>query len=177
MKRFGGATSWRALVEQLRSYLGHGLRPLGVPDLEARVDGNEEGLPISVAPGCLQGRWHVVPVDPQRSFLWCRARDREIERGAQRVEIRPRALQPAVGGILLMRGIASFDDAGHPSAHICHRLPRSTEIQQHRTAIGAHDDVVGSDVAMEEILAVHQLECVEQRFDKGIEFALCRWPA
>ena len=64
----GSRLAGGAPLEQHRPQLRHGPRPLGVPDLEAGVDGGEEVRPV-VALGGLRRRRHVVLVDAQRGFL------------------------------------------------------------------------------------------------------------
>ena len=76
-----------------------------------------------------------------------------------------------------MRRVAGLDDARHGAGHLGDRPPRGAEVEQHRRAVGAHDDVVGGDVAVQEVLAVHHLQRVEQRGDDRIELLLRRRPA
>ena len=106
-----------------------------------------------------------------------RAGDGPIERAAQRIEVGPRPLQAAVGRILLVRRVAGLDDARERPAHLGNRPPRRAEIQQHRAAVGAHDDVVGRDVAMQEVGRVHHFQRVEQRRDDRIQLVLRGRPA
>ena len=86
-------------------------------------------------------------------------------------------MQAAIGGILLLRGVAGLDDAGQRMAPLGDRAPRRAEIEQHGRAIGADDDVVGRDIAMQEVRGVHHLQGIEQRGDDGIELVLRRRPA
>ena len=67
-----------------------------------------------------------------------------------------------------------FDDAGDNSAHLDDRAPRSAEIEQHRRPIFAHDDVVGSDVAMKKRLCMQHLQRLEQGRNNPVEFLLRR---
>ena len=148
-----------------------------MPHLEAGVDGRQEARAVAALAGHLRRRRHVVLVDAQRGFLGRMPGDGAVERAAQRVEIRPGALQAAVGGILLVRRVAGLDDAGHRAAHLGDGAARGTEVEQHGRAVAAHDDVVGGDVAMQEVLRVHHLQRVEQRGDDRIELFLRRQPA
>lgn len=52
-------------------------------------------------------------------------------------------------------------------------VARRAEIDQHRRAIGAHEDVVGRDIPMKHVVAVNELECIEQRSDNAVELVLC----
>ncbi len=142
-----------------------------MPDLEAGVDGREKASAIAALRG-LRRRWHMVFVEAQRGFLGRLAGDGAVERAAERVEVRPGPLQAAVRSVLLLRRIAGFDDAGEGTAPLGNRTPRRSEIEQHRRAVGAHDDVVGGDVAVQEILRVHHLQRIEQRRRDAIELVL-----
>ena len=61
-------------------------------------------------------------------------------------------------------------------AHLGDGAPRRAEIEQHGAAVGAHDDVVGGDVAMQG-LRVHHLQRVEERGDDAVELLLRGRPA
>ena len=73
--------------------------------------------------------------------------------------------------------IAGLDDAGQRAAHLGDRTPRGAEIEQHGRAVGAHDDVVGGDVAMQEVGRVHHLQRVEQGRDDAVQLVLRGRPA
>ena len=142
-----------------------------MPHLEAGVDGSQE-LAAVVASRGLDCRAHAVLVDAQHRLLRRLAGDRPVERGAEGVEIGPRPLQAAVAGVLLVRGIARLDDARERAAHLRHGPARRPEVEQHGGAVRAHDDVVGGDVAVQEVGRVHHLERIEQRGDEEIELVL-----
>ena len=147
-----------------------------MPHFEAGVDGRQETRPVGAF--CRLGsRHHMVLIDAQRGFLGSLPGDGAVERAAQRIQVRPGALQAAVGGVLLVRRVAGLDDARHGAGHLGDRPPRGAEVEQHRRAVGTHDDVVGGDVAMQEVFAVHHLQRVEQRGDDRIELLLRRRPA
>ena len=76
-----------------------------------------------------------------------------------------------------MRRVAGLDDAGERAAHLGHRAARGAEIEQHGRAVGADDDVVGGDVAVQEVGRVHHLQRIEQRVQDGVELLLRRRPA
>src|SRR2546421_4335662 len=102
--------------------------------------------------------------------------DGAVEHAPQRIQIRPGTLQAAIGGVLLVRRVAGLDDAGHGAAHLGDGSPRRTEVEQHRRAVSAYDDVVGSDVPMQEVLSVQYLQRVEHRGDDRVELFLS-WQA
>ena len=166
---------WRSRQQdrpQLRNCLG----PLRKSHLEAGSRWRR-GSPGDTCPWPPARRAHVVLVHAQRHFLRRPPGDGAVERATQRVDIRPGTLQAVVGGVLLVRRVAGLDDAGERAAHLGDGPPRRTEIEQHRAAVGAHDDVVGRDVAMQEVLRVHHLQRVEQGGDDPVELILRGRPA
>ena len=120
---------------------------------------------------------HAVIGHAQRRFLGLLAGDGLVERGAERIEVRPRALVAAVGGVLLVRRIADLDDAGERAAHLGHRPPCGAEVEQHRRAVLADQDVVRSDVAMQQVGCVQRLQRFEQRCGNPVQLGLRRPPS
>ena len=161
----------RYAPQQHAPQLRHRPRTLGVPHLEAGVDGGQELAAVVPSHG-LDRRAHAVLVDAQHRLLRRLAGDGPVERGTEGVEIRPRPLQAAIAGILLVRGIPRLDYAGERAAHFGDSPPGRAEIEQHGRAVGAHDDVVRGDVTVQEVGRVHDLQRIEQRGDEEIELVL-----
>ena len=125
-----------------------------------------------VALGGLRCRRHAVFIEAQGGVLGDLAGDGAVEHAAERIDVGPRALLAAVGGILLVGGIAGLDDAGERLAHLGDRAAGGAEIEQHGGAVGADDDVVGGDVAMQEIGRVQHLQGIEHRRHDAVELLL-----
>ena len=102
------------------------------------------------------------------------AGDRVIERGAQRVDVGPRALAPARLGVLLVGAVARLHERGDGLGVRGDLAACRAEVDEHRIARLADDDVVGRDVAMQEVGLVDQLERIEQRRQDGVELLLAR---
>ncbi len=142
-----------------------------MPDLEAGVDRGKKIAPVFTL-GELRRRGHVVLVDTQHGFFRRPASDGSIERGAEGVEVGPGPLQAPIRGVLLVRAVAGFHDARERAAHLGHRATCGAKVEQHGRAVAAHDDVVGGDVAVQEVGRVHHFQRVEQRRDEAIELLL-----
>ena len=99
-----------------------------------------------------------------------------IERGGQRIDIRPRPLLFTGLGILLVGAVARLDERTHRLRTRDDGFAGRAEIDQHRHAIASDDNVVGRHVAMEVVGLVNELERVEQRLDDGVELGLSRRP-
>ena len=150
--------------------VGNGSRAVPRRKAQRPVDGIEEIGPVAGLRD-LRRRRHVVFAEAQRGFLGRMSGHGAIERAAERVDVGPGPQQAAVGGVLLVRGVAGLDDAGGRAAHLRHRPARGAEIEQHRGAVGANEDVVGGDVAMQEIGRVDQLQRIEQRRREPIQLS------
>ena len=125
-----------------------------------------------VTPRAPTRRGHAVIHRPQRGFFRRPAHQGAIERGAQRVNVGPGALQPTVARVLLLRRVAGFDDAGESPARRVDRTAGGAEVEQHRRAVGANDDVVGGDVAMQHVGGVHHLQRVQDRGHDPVQLRL-----
>ena len=71
-----------------------------------------------------------------------------------------------------MRRVPGLDDACERSAHFGNCPARRAEVEQHGGAVGAHDDVVGGYIAMQEVLGVHHVQRIEKGGDDAIELLL-----
>src|SRR5262249_50020342 len=85
------------------------------------------------------------------------AGDRVIERGAQRIDIGPGTLATGGGGVLLVGTVARFHERAHRARVRGDLTARRSEVDQHRRPVLAHHNVVGRDVAMEEVRLVNDL--------------------
>ena len=104
----------------------------------------------------LAGR-HVLVVDHARGRIRrALAGDGVIERAAERVDVGPGALLAAGGGVLLVGAVARLDERAHGLGVRGDLAARRAEVDEHRRAVLADDDVVGRDVAVQEIAGVHQ---------------------
>ncbi len=90
---------------------------------------------------------------------------------ADRVDVGPRPLV-AAALVLLERRVAVGHHRGQRLAVMAERLARRAEIDQHRRAVFADEDVVGLDVAVEQAGFVHRLDAVEQRIEEFAHLAL-----
>ena len=104
-----------------------------------------------------------------------RALNGAVEGCGQRVYVCPRALLlDTIGVVLLDRREASLDEGGQSLGPLADGLPSRAEVDQAGRAVGADNDVVGGDVAVQEVRAVHHLERVEQRAGDQVELILRR---
>ena len=99
-----------------------------------------------------------------------------IERRRKGVDIGPGSLLPARLGVLLVRAVAGLDEGRHGFGFRMRSdiAARRAEVDQHRIAGAADDDVVGRNIAMQEVGFVNRLERVEQRrndFDRALSAA------
>ena len=94
-----------------------------------------------------------------------------VEHAAHRVEVGPGPLF-AVAGVLFERRVAGREDRGQTACLATECLARGTEVDQHRVTVGAHEDVVGLDVAMQEPGSMHCRKPLQQRRDESLEFCL-----
>ena len=86
---------------------------------------------------------------------------RPEEHPSHRVEVGVRALL-GIAAVLLERGVSRSNHRGERSGRARKRLARRAEIDQHRVAGLADEDVVGLDVAVQEAGRVDFLDAVEE---------------
>jgi hypothetical protein len=120
----------------------------------------------------LNCRARSVICHPQCGFLWRFARYGSVECRAKCIEIAPRPLETRVRRVLLEWGISGFYDAGERSAHLGHGSASGAKIQEHGSAVCAHDDIVWGNIAMQKVVAMHQLKGVKQGLSDAIKFIL-----
>ena len=99
---------------------------------------------------------------------------RVIERGAERVDVRPRPLLARGGGVLLVGAVARLDERAHGLGMRGDLAARRAEVDQDRRPVLADDDVVGGDVAVQIVAGVHHLQRVEQGLEDLVELGLPR---
>src|ERR1700730_296431 len=102
------------------------------------------------------------------------SRDSAIERRAKSIEVGPWPLQAGICCVLLERRVPRFDNAGQHAAPSCYSPPCRAEVEEHRTAVRAPNDVVRSNVAMQKVLRMHYFNRIEQRSRDPIQLFL-RW--
>jgi len=142
-------------------------RPIAGREGEGPVDGGEQAGRNPRQRQRRKGRQSVVRSARHRGGR-CAAGDDEIERRAERVKVRPRPLADAAFvGVLLQRRELRLEMGREPLRAAGDGAARATEVEQHRPAIGQHEDVVGRDVAVTDAVRVQQLERAEQRLDQG----------
>ena len=99
------------------------------------------------------------------------AADGAVTGGAEPVDVGPRPLALAVGVVLLERRVARRHQDRH-RARLAHARARRAEVEQHRTAVLADQDVLGLDVAVDETRRVHQRQPVDDRQHDVVQLAL-----
>ena len=158
---FKALDAGRVVGAQRALELGHRARAFGGVSVERPVDGAQEGLAIDVAPGfdCAGVGLGVGLADFSVGRLL--ARHGPVQRGTQRVEVGPGPLftEP----VLLRRRVAGRH---HHQAVWCHGrgLPSAAKVQQHQAAVaGAHLNIVGLDVSVQEASLVHCSQAIQQR--------------
>ena len=114
----------------------------------------------------LIGRRQLASVDNTvQRFCRGHAGGQAIDRRAERVYIRPRALL-AVGSIMLLRrkAVLYVDGVGV----LAHRrkLPRRAKVQQRQRSVRADHDVIGADVPVQKMMIVHAYERLDQRLEE-----------
>ena len=160
-------------MQQFAPPIGNRLRPVLDLQLQRPVDRAQKRRPVR-AERTLGGRLVVVAHDAGWAIGRPPPGHRLIQRGAKRVDVGPRALTAPGQRVLLIGAVAGLDQRADGLGQLHHLAARRAKIDQHRHAIIADDDVVGCDVAMQEIVAVDQLERVEQGADYLVEFGLAR---
>ena len=159
--------------QQLLAPLRHRLRTLADFEPQRFVDRRQERRPVGAERNG-PGR-HVLVVDHARGRIRrTLARHRVVERGTQRVDIRPRPLLARRGGVLLVGAVARLDERAHRLGMGGDLAARRAEVDQHRRPVLADDDVVGGDVAVQKGAAVHHLQRVEQGVEDLVELVLAR---
>ena len=155
--------------------IGHGPGPLRRVGVQRPVDGLEEGVAVHVAAG-----FHGAAVGPgvgAAGFGVGRlpARHGPIQRGAQRVQVGPGAL---LARAVLLEGRVARRHHHQAVRGDARGLPRAAEVQQHEAAVaGAHLDVVGLDVAVQEARLVHGRQAVQQGEQQFHQRLLAQLPA
>ena len=137
------------------------LRSLVRSQAQRMVDGGQERRPIAGL-GDFGGREITILDQPQRRLRRRSAADQAVECRAERVDVAPRPLHLGVRGVLLGRRVADLDDRRHLRRALAERMAGRAEIEQHRRAVMADIDVVGGDVAMQQVAVVQQRHRVEQ---------------
>ena len=143
---------------------GHALRPVGRARLQHPVDGLQKARRAGGQQRGLAGQGRHLVFHGSRGGRRRRtAHQQEVQRGAQCVQVGPRALLDCAGlGVLLDRRIGRLQDGGERHALVGDHPPRSAEVQQHRLAVGLQDHVVGRDVAVVDAGTVQALQRVKQ---------------
>lgn len=100
-----------------------------------------------------------------------------INRCAERIDVGPRTLLSACFGVLLVGGVAGFYERRH-GFRLCGDIAAGgSEVDQDRRAVFADDYVVRRDIAVQEVLAVNEVQRIEQRFEDCVELFLARCAA
>src|SRR5690606_24834274 len=95
-----------------------------------------------------------------------------IERRRKRIDVRPRPLLAARLGVLLVRAVTGLHQCTDRPRMARDVTARRPEVDQHRRAVAADDDVVRRDVAMQEVSVVNDLEGIEQRRYDSVQLVL-----
>ena len=167
----------RRRIAQLRQPFIQALRALRLDHPQAPVHRFEERWRIARNSRLRQPRQRVhtraqqLALAPRRLHRRL-ARDRPMAQGAQRVNIRPRALRP-LAFILLRRRVAGRSDGRHALGLAPQGLPRRPEVQQHRRLVGApHEDVGRLDVPVQEARRVNLAQPVRHRQKHPLQLRL-----
>ena len=115
---------------------------------------------------------HFVGDDPRGRVGRPLAGDGLIECGPQRIDVGPGALPHAGHGILLVGAVARLDQSRERLGVLGDLAAGRTEIDQHGRAIATDHDIVGGDVAVQEIGRVDDFECIEQRHQNSVQLLL-----
>ena len=152
---------------------GDRLRPLADLDPQRLVDRVQEAAAVRAERGV--ARRDVLVLDHARRGIGRPpAGDGVIERRTEGIDIRPRPLVGARGGVLLVRAVAGLDQRADRAGMAGDRAARRAEVDEHRRAVRAQHDVVGSDVAVQEVGGMNDLKGVEQGHDQPVELGLPR---
>ena len=99
----------------------------------------------------------------------------KIQHRTEPVHIRPRALaHGAVVNVLLNRRIAGLENGGQRLRHAAYHQPRRAQIEQHRVAVTAHQNVVRRHVTMNHVLRVQQRHRVKNRLHHAANVELVK---
>src|SRR5215471_13524890 len=102
------------------------------------------------------------------------ARDGVVKGGAEGIDVCPWPLPAPVGGVLLVGAIPRLDERADGLGMGGDLASRRAEVNEHRRAVLADDDVIGGDVAVQEVAGVHGLERFQQWFEDAIKLGLAR---
>ncbi len=161
--------------QQFAAPLRDGLRALLHLERERVIDGFKKALAVSGKGGFARG--HQLVLHHARGTVGgALAGDGVVERGAERVDVRPGTLLAACLGILLVGRVARFDERRDGLRMRRDLAACGAEVDQDGRAVLADDDVVRGDVAVQEVLLVDQLQGVEERRDDRVELLLTRGP-
>ena len=161
--------------QQRPAPVSDGLRPFGHFEPQRLVDGREEAG--TVAADRRLARWDIFVAHHARRRVWrTLAGDGLIERGAERVDVGPRTLLPRIGSVLFVGAIAGLHERADGPRLGGDLAPRGAEVDQDRRLVAAYDNVVGRDVAMQEVALMDHFQRVEQRAHERVKLGLA-WRA
>ena len=160
----------RFVREQQRAQSLDALRPVFRTHSQAMVDRREEAAGVPTCGDAGQGL-ELIEHQPTDRGHRRAARDRGIQHGAQRVDVRPR---PLFHGrhfrILLDRREARLEDDGQGLGRVADDPPGRAEVEQHRPQVLAdQQDVVRCDVAVVAVVGVDRLQRLQQRQQQALE--------